>query len=58
MYYVRPVTRLANDFLIGIPIEEVVLLAKELENRKMEYTRTIISVRETGVLFRFGFVTA
>ena len=56
MHYVRPVARLANDFLIGIPIEEVVLLAKELEDRKMEDTRAEISVCELGILFVFGFV--
>ena len=52
MHYVRPVASLTNDFLIGIAVEKVMLLAKELKDRKMEYTGAIISVREMGVLFR------
>ena len=53
---IRPVARLADDFLIGIAVKEVVLLAKELEDRKMEDTRAEISVCELGILFVFGFV--
>ena len=58
MYDIRPVARLADDFLIGIAVKEVVLLAKELEDRKMEDTRAEISVCELGILFVFGFVPA
>ena len=56
MHNVGPVASLTDDFLIGIAIEEIVLLAQELENRKMEYTGAIISVGEIRILFRFGFV--
>jgi hypothetical protein len=58
MYDIRPVARLSDDFLIGIAVKEVVLLAKELEDRKMEDTRAEISVCELSILFVFGFVPA
>ena len=56
MHDVCPVTSLADDFLIGIAVKEVVLLAKELEDRKMEDTRAEISVCELGIFFVLGFV--
>lgn len=57
MHHVCPVASLADNRLVRIGVEEIVLLAERLKYRKMEYTGAEIAIRQMRLLFGVRPVT-
>ena len=58
VHHIRPSASLADEGTVGIAVEEIMLLAQELEHREMEDTGAIVAVGEVSILFGFGLVAA